>query len=325
MPETRSSRPPSSPSIAKRLLRLFGVLLVAFAIVTAILFRPDEPVAALRAVYGQKPSAYVQIDGMEVHYRDEGTSRAGEPPLLLLHGTSSSLHTWDGWVARMHERRRIIRLDLPAFGLTGPRPDRDYTSATYVAFLGRFLDHLGVERVDVAGNSFGGRIAWAMTVLTPARVRKLVLIDASGLPDMPIPRIFRLARSPLSGLLRWCTPDFMVRGSLEEVYGDPSLVEDALVTRHARLLRREGNRQALIDRLSAADPPSLVARLRDVRAPTLILWGELDRWIPLEFASDFKALIPKARLVIYAGAGHVPMEERAEETARDVTGFLDAR
>lgn len=311
----------TGPSLAMRLARLAALLFILAMGTVAAFVRSDIPVATLRQEYGEKPSRFIAVDGMEVHYRDEGP-RTGVP-LVLLHGTSSSLHTWEGWAVRMKESRRIIRLDLPGFGLTGPRPDGDYHAATYVRFLTRFLDALGVEQVDIAGNSFGGRISWAFAAMHPGRVRRLVLVDASGLPNMPMPRIFRLARTPLRGLLRWCTPTFMVRRNVEEVYGDPSMVEDALVTRHERLLRREGNREAVIERINTAEPPSLVARLRDIRAPTLILWGKEDRWIPVEFASELHDLIPKSRLIVYQGAGHVPMEERAEDTARDVTAFLN--
>ncbi len=310
------------PSVAIRVLRVFGVFVLFFAVAAAVLFRGDESVESLRASYGGPKSAYATIDGMEVHYRDEGSGP--RTPLLLLHGTSSSLHTWDGWVARLGTDRRVIRLDLPAFGLTGPRPDGDYKTTTYVDFLLRFLDLHGLERVDVAGNSFGGKIAWALAALHPERVRRLVLVDPAGLPGMKRPPMFRLAATPLSGLIRWCTPDFIVRNNLEQVYGDDALIEDALVERHARLLRRTGNRQALIDRILTGDPPSLSTRLRDIRAKTLILWGEADTWIPLEFAYTFRDTIPDAKLITYPGVGHVPMEEDAEETARDARRFLDS-
>lgn len=323
MAEAPRVRAEEGSSIGVRLLRILGVLVVVLVAIAAIVVRADLPVHTLQKDYAAEPSRFVVIDGMEVHYRDEGPKTG--TPLLLLHGTSSSLHTWEGWAVRMKERRRVVRLDLPGFGLTGPRPDHDYRTLTYVAFIARFLDAMQIERADVAGNSFGGRIAWALAATRPERVRKLVLVDASGLPDMPIPGMLSLARTPARILLRWCTPDFLVRRSVEQVYADPSLVEDALVERHARLLRREGNRQAMIDRINTPDPPSLVSRLRDIRAETLILWGEQDRWLSVQYSHDFRALIPKSRRIVYEDAGHVPMEERAEETARDVTAFLEGR
>jgi pimeloyl-ACP methyl ester carboxylesterase len=256
---------------------------------------------------------------MRVHYRDEGAG----PPLVLLHGTSSSLHTWDGWTARLASHRRIVRLDLPGFGLTGPAPDHDYRIARYGRVVLALLDQLGIARADLAGNSFGGRIAATMTLDHPDRVRKLVLVDAGGLRGQRPPGIFRLARTPvLREMLTVITPRWMVKKNVTEVYGDPSRLDEALVDRYDRLTCAEGNRRALLDRLNGPPDPELDDRLAEIKAPVLLLWGERDRWIGLPFAERWKAGIAGAKLVTFPGAGHVPMEEDPEATAREVDRFL---
>jgi pimeloyl-ACP methyl ester carboxylesterase len=95
---------------------------------------------------------------MRVHVRDEGP-REDPRPIVLLHGTSSSLHTWNGWAQALRSERRVIRFDLPGFGLTGPAPDGDYAIDHYVAFMRQMLDHYGIEHCVLVGNSFGGWIA----------------------------------------------------------------------------------------------------------------------------------------------------------------------
>jgi pimeloyl-ACP methyl ester carboxylesterase len=130
---------------------------------------PDKPLSALAARWAPPPSAFVPILGMQVHLRDEGP-REDPTPIVLIHGTSASLHTWEGWVAALKDDRRVITFDLPGFGLTGPSPDGDYTIAGYVRFVGALLDKVGVKRCVLGGNSLGGNIAWATAHAMPDRV-----------------------------------------------------------------------------------------------------------------------------------------------------------
>lgn len=299
--------------------RVVAVLLAAVALLLLVNVRTDLSLEELKPKYESAASKFAPIDGVNVHYRDEGSG----PPLVLVHGTSSSLHTWDGWVAKLSTHRRVIRLDLPGYGLTGPAPDHDYSAARYARVVAKLLDHLGVERADVAGNSLGGRIAMTFALDHPARVRKLVLIDAAGLSGQRLPGIFRLARTPvLNRLLRWVTPRMIVEKNVAEVYGEPSRVTDELVDRYYDLLRREGNRQATIDRFMNLADPDLDARLGEIHVPVLLEWGARDVWIPLPFAHRLQSAIAGAKLVTYPDCGHVPMEELPDATAADADAFL---
>jgi len=305
----------------RRILRGFGILLALLVVVALSGVRTDIGGDELVKKYGAAASRFVPVEGMSVHVRDEGKG----PPLVLIHGTSSSLHTWDGWAGRMSARRRVVRLDLPGFGLTGPAPDHDYTPTRYARLVADTMAALGIDRADVAGNSLGGRVALTLALEHPERVRRLILVDAAGLSGQKPPRIFAIARTPVLGAtLRWITPRFMVAKNVEEVYGDPSRIDDTLVDRYYELLRRDGNRGALLDRLNGPPDPSLDDRLPEIAVPVLVEWGEADRWIPLAHAQRFVAGLPHARLVTYPGAGHVPMEELPEETCRDAEAFLAA-
>lgn len=296
-----------------------AVLLLAAGILAMV--RTDIPVEELKGVYSDRHSRFIAIDGMEVHYKDEGRGM----PLLLLHGTSASLHTWDGWARRLAGDFRVIRPDLPAFGLTGPRPDKDYSIEGYVSFVAHFLSRLGVRECSLAGNSLGGQIAWRFALAHPRKVKKLVLIDSAGYPMDRIPFIFKIARCPfLAPVMRHATPRFIFEWNLEEVYGDDGEITPALVDRYYRLGRREGNRQALIERIrSSALEKSPVDRIPYLRMPVLIMWGEADSWIPVRHARLFHRDIRGSRLVIYEAAGHVPMEEMPERTSDDAGKFLE--
>jgi pimeloyl-ACP methyl ester carboxylesterase len=301
-------------------LIVLGLLLLFLALNV----RTDIAPAELALKYGGGASRFAMIDGVNVHYRDEGAKDA--PPLLLIHGNSSSLHTWDGWVERLVSKHRIVRLDLPGFGLTGPAPDRDYRAARYVRLVTAFLDQLGIDRVDVAGNSLGGRIALMLAIEHPTRVRHLIAIDASGLSGQKPPSIFRLAKTPgLNAFVRWVTPRAIYKKTVEEVYGVPSRVTEVLVDRYYELGRREGNRGALIDRLTGPKDADLDDRLAEIQAPTLILWGQRDAWFPIDFAHRLHERVRGSKLVTYADGGHVPMEELPDATAADAEAFLTAK
>ncbi len=293
-------------------------LLVVCGILLATQVRFDLPVRILEERYA-RTSRYVDVRHMRVHYRDEGQG----PPVVLLHGTSSSLHTWDGWVAALKGRFRIIRMDLPGFGLTGPAPDRDYRISTYVRFTAEFLDALGLTRVSVAGNSLGGHIAWRFALTSPERVQALVLVDAAGYPLERTPLAFRLAQTPvLNALTRWVNPQVQVERSLREVYGDGSKITPVLVDRIISLTLRAGNRQAFIDRANTREELRY-QNIPHIRVPTLILWGESDRWIPVSHGRRFTEEITGSALIAYPGVGHVPMEEIPDRSAEDVRQFLE--
>lgn len=303
----------------KRLLVAVLLLFVlAAGAVAAAFYQRELSVAELAPAYAGGASRFLELADATVHYRDEGAG----PALVLLHGTASSLHTWDGWARELAGDFRLVRLDLPAFGLTGPFRHRDYRTARYLELLDAFLDRLGVDRCFMAGNSLGGYFTWRYALHRPERVEKLVLIDATGYPDMPGGGTLDLAKVPvLKTLLLRITPRFLFARGLREVYADDSKVVPDLVDRHFRLTLREGNRQALVDRMKVGrdgDP----TRLRELAQPTLVQWGEQDLWVPVEWAHRFAADLPRTELVIYPDAGHVPMEEIPGPTARDARDFL---
>ena len=301
-----------------------SLLLVLFALAWSAAVVPDRTVAELSPRWAAPPSTFRPVAGLTVHLRDEGP-RTDRVPIVLLHGTSASLHTWDGWASALRGTRRVIRADLPGFGLTGSFPTDDYRIARYAEFVVALLDSLQVPRADLAGNSLGGEIAWEVAARTPARVRRLVLVDPAGFPfeSTSVPLGFRLARQPA---LTWLTSRLLPRGvvesSVRDVYGDPALVTDSLVDRYYDLALREGNRRTLPLRFAQAAPGADTALLAAVTAPTLILWGGKDRLIPPSTAARFRRLLPAAALIVYPDLGHVPHEEDPARTVRDAAAFL---
>jgi pimeloyl-ACP methyl ester carboxylesterase len=311
----------------KLLLKIIvGALALLAAVVgayVAVNWAPDRPVEELKARWAPPPSQFVDIAGLQVHLRDEGP-RDDPSPIVLLHGTSASLHTWDGWVAGLKDRRRVIRYDMHGFGLTGPAPDGVYTIESYARRFAAVLDALGVQRCVLAGNSLGGYVAWAAALAHADRVERLILVDAGGYEyrSQSVPLGFRIARSPLGHLIRNVLPRSVIESSVRNVYGDPSKVTPELVDRYYDLTTRAGNRQALRARFQQTQPGALAQRIPELPMPTLILWGGRDRLIPPEFGRRFDQEIPDSRLVMFDELGHVPHEEDPARTLAPVREFL---
>lgn len=301
-------------------------LIVLLGIIMFFVYGPyysDIVVDDIKQEYADDDSRFMTIDGMEVHYKDEGKGT----PIVLLHGTASSLHTWDAWAADLKEDYRVIRMDLPAFGITGPNTTGDYSIPSYTSFLEKFTTKLQLETFHLAGNSLGGNIAWNYTAEHPNQVQKLILIDASGLPtNKDQPFVFKLAKTPLvNQLFLSVTPKVFIRKNLEEVYADDTKITNDLVTRYHKMALREGNRQAFIDRAKTdfkLHDESNFKKLKSVQAPTLLIWGAQDEWIPLGNGKRMEDLMPNATLQILQNSGHVPMEEHPKESLALLLGFL---
>lgn len=313
-----------------RLLRLFGLLLMLSALALTLSRAPDRPVTTLVARWAPPPSDFIEVRGQLVHLRDVGP-RADPLPIVLLHGTAASLHTWEGWTAELAKTRRVIAFDLPGFGLTGPFGGRyardDYRGDTYARFVLDLLDALQVPRAVIGGNSLGGEVAWRAVALAPHRFERLILVDATGYDFVPdsVPLGFRLAATPLlSRLGEHLLPRALVAQSVLAVYGDPARVTESLVDRYFELSLREGNRRALALRLQQLEPGADAARIRSLTLPTLILWGGRDRLVPPALAQRFAADIAGARLVTFDELGHVPQEEDPARTVRPVLEFVSA-
>jgi pimeloyl-ACP methyl ester carboxylesterase len=257
-------------------------------------------------------SGFIDVDGMRVHYR-----RAGDgPTLVLLHGSGSSLHVFDAAVDRLARRFDVVRVDLPGFGLTGPRPDRDYATGAYVSFLDRFLDALGLGRVLLAGHSFGGQIAWTYALAHPQRLDGLVLMNATGYPDKDVPLVLRLVRIPLlRPVLRRLRSRTATARSLGRLVGPGSTaVDDRMVDRVHALMSRPGAWQAFVD-FATTDRAGRSAELVDIAVPTLVLRSDLVEG--QHFARD----IPGSTEVDVVGAGHLLPAEAPDAVSAAIAAF----
>jgi pimeloyl-ACP methyl ester carboxylesterase len=310
--------------LKENLLRGLGLLLLLGALGFAASKTPDRPLESLVQRWAPAPSEFIDLNGQLLHLRDQGPA-SDKLPIVLIHGTSASLHTWEGWVKELSKTRRVISFDLPGFGLTGPATSGDYSADAYVKTVTALLDHMKLERVVLGGNSLGGEIAWMVAAAAPERVAALILVDASGYAFTPesVPIGFQLARLPGLGVLsEYMLPRSIIESSVKSVYGDPSKVSPALLERYYELTLRAGNRAALRQRINQMILGDQVERIKTLRQPTLILWGTKDRLIPPSNGAAFERDIAGSRLVTFPALGHVPQEEDPVTTLVPVQEFL---
>ncbi len=280
----------------------------------------DVSSAAPQSPYYLSGDKTLDVNGVLVRYREEGD--ASKQTLVMVHGFSSSLETWDAIAADLKSEYHIVRLDLPGHGLTGPDPQERYSNEETVTLLADFLNALSLERPVLIGNSLGGLVAWRYALSAPDAVSRLVLIAPGGFSingvtetPVPVPAMvkFYLQQAPLAGVTQ----------ATQALYADPEKLSSARVQQIKDLMDYPGNGDALVKRAAVFTLPAPDADLAKVTTPTLIIWGEKDRMVPPAHASRFMEFMPAATLKMYENAGHVPQEELSLRVAADIRAFLE--
>lgn len=312
---------------------LLGLLVLIVGAAVAGYFtlrRADIPYATLDRIYASPSSKFIDMGGgVEAHWRDEGNPNAR--PILLIHGFSASLHTWEPWVRELGGEYRMISVDLPGHGLTRTPAGYKPTIEGYADFVDAFMEKTSLDKAIVVGSSMGGNTAWMMALRHPDRVDSLVLVGASGWREesnegsQQEPLVFKLLRTPVVGpLLMNLDNSRLVRGGLEASFVDKSLVDDAMVKRYVDMARAPNHRPVLLAITVSRDERAIATResLAKIATPTFILHGDQDNLVPVAGATLFRDAIPGAQAVIYENIGHIPQEEIPARSAQDLRTFL---
>ncbi len=311
--------------LKKILLGILSLFAIAFIALFAWGYAPDISVTELKKKYANAESEFVNLGGgMTVHLRDEGPVDA--PAIILLHGSSASLHTWDAWTAALKSKYRIIRYDQAGHGLTGPHPADCYTAACFTDVVDRVANNRRLKTFTLVGNSMGGWVSYEYAKLHPERLNGLILIDPAGAPeakpaDLPIG--FKIARIPVvNKLMNYITPRALVAKSLSQTVSNQAILTDKKIDLYWELLRRPGNRNATTQRFAARAAMPQSKPIANSPIPTLILWGKEDKLINAGAAPWFAQQFSDSKVILYDGVGHLPMEEIADKSANDVTAWM---
>ena len=295
--------------------------LVVGLLVAAVVYR-DHPVAAVEKRWAKPPSQFVIVDGVRLHYREEGSG----PPVVLLHANYASLFMWEPWATALKDRYRVIRVDLPAHGLTGPEPSGDYSLQRIQSLFEQFVDARGLERFVVVGTSIGGTVAMRYAADHPERIERLVMISPGSLESRVRGRTTPANVPKIADLLAWVTPRAFTAYLLRNDYGDPARVTDAVIDEWHLMWMREGNRQAMIDLLRQYVSGGVEAKIRSIRVPVLLMWGERNKRVPLSLAYETRALLensPAVQLEVLPGIGHMLVQEAPQQSAAVIRRYLD--
>lgn len=295
-------------------------LVLATVGLTASMVRLDSDPVALERRYVTVPSRFVVANGVRFHIRDRGAG----PAIVLVHGQSASAFTFEAWAEALDDTHRVISVDLPGHGLTGPDPQSRYSWAGMAENVYALTRELELDRFVLAGSSIGGAVGLELALAHPEALNGLVLIDAIGSPrEEPKPPIFEAYATPgLGNALVWLTPEWIVRQSLESTYGDPGKVSDAEAATFLDMMLRAGNREAGRQIVSHVPDGNIVARIGEIDTPTLIIWGGKDSWTLPKYASWFHEHLPNAELAMFGGLGHMPMAEDPAATLVPMREFL---
>ncbi|MGF1463726.1 MAG: alpha/beta fold hydrolase [Maricaulaceae bacterium] len=304
------------------LLRILGVLLLIAVVVIGFVVWSLRDLGAdeLETRYAAQ-DRFIEADGLRWRVRESGPTDA--PALVLIHGFGYSLESWAGWAEILDDGFRVVRMDLPGHALTGPDPQDRYTNAQTTELFAGLMDALGLERFSLGGNSLGGLIAWRYAASHPDRVERLILVDAGGFPNqgvsddpVEVPAAMKLYLTT--------APEAGVQAANAALYGDPDKLSPERLTVIRDMMRREGVGKALVDRVSVFTLPDPKPLLAQIQAPTLVMWGGKDAFIPVTHADLFVDALSDVQLALYPELGHVPQEEAPERTAQDARAFLTA-
>ena len=280
---------------------------------------PTASVSAIDQCYLTAADHYVKIDGVRYRVRVEG--KAGTPVIVLIHGFSFSLETWDAWTQGLAPDYRIVRFDLAGHGLSDADPKGRYDADTRARHVVALMKHLGIQHATLAGNSYGGLLAWRIAAEHPALVDRLILVDSAafsinGVTDKPAP-----VPAGMRAYLLDPKPE-MVKASASIIFANPAALPPERLEMMRNMIARPGNGPALVTHLEQFTLPAPETQLARIKAPTLILWGSKDHVVPLDQSYRLRDAIKGSQLVVYEGVGHAPQEEASAASLATVRQFL---
>ena len=278
-------------------------------------------------VFHSEHSSFIDVDGIRVHYQEAGDKHA--PAIVLIHGFASSTLVWSKVFLQFAAAGyRVIALDLLGYGYSAKPRNGEYTIAGQAKLLAGLLDALGIPRAIFIGSSYGGAVAATCALDYPDRVEKLILVGTVN-NNRPLEFVLmRLFGSPVFGDV--VSPLLigsrrLLRQRMKRVYDRHSWAMDErrVDARHLPL-RAARTHRAIINTVRRWDAERISRDAHLIKQPTLLIWGENDREIPLSDAERLHAEIPGSRLIVFLNCGHLPHEEYPEAFTNVVLDFVKA-
>lgn len=301
-----------------------AVVLVALALY-GLYLRPDLTVSKAedKAKYRLPNSHFINYMGAEIHYTESGSGF----PIVMIHGYGGSNRDFLVLDSLINDKYRVIRVDMPGFGLSDfPAQPTGHTNfiKAYAGYFNFMLDTLHIDSCYVMGNSLGGLMACQLALDHPDVVKKLVLFNSAGYEMEEVMKTANaslLKNSLAQQVVSKGVPKFFVKIGVKRVVYDASKLTPEKVQRVADFWNREGNMAHLVA-LATTDTFPDESTIKNIACPTLIFWGKQDKIINPKYAERFHTDIKGSELIVYDSCGHVPMMERPEEVKLEVLKFL---
>ncbi len=272
---------------------------------------------------------YVGVGGIKTRYWEAGSQGS---PIILLHGIGCSVLEWETNIPALAARHRVYAVDMLGYGLTEKPSEETYSVPRLAQFALNFLSALSIPRAHFAGFSLGGRVALGCALLAPERVSSLVLVAPAGLARDGTLIHFRIASVPLLGEMLLRPTSAGIKTLWRLAFWDPSFVTGEFVAAKLNLARLPGAKAVLLKTLRsgltwrgmlASHVNSLREALPTVSAPTLVIWGKQDKFLPVAHAEVLRTLLPDVRVQIFDPCGHLPQIEYPARFNQAALDFWD--
>jgi pimeloyl-ACP methyl ester carboxylesterase len=266
------------------------------------------------------------VGGVALYHESHGTGS----PILFLHGLGTSTHSWRHLIQPLSKQHKLILVDLKGFGKSPKPRDNDYSIQDQAELIYQFILRNNLSQLTIVGHSLGGGVALLTAIKLseqePGRLASLILISsASYHQDLPL--FIEILRRPFLGPLAFSllTNKKKVRMILERAYYDDKKISKDQVQAYTTPLNSSGGENALIETAKKIIPSNIdeiTAAYKNIRFPTLILWGRQDKIVPAKVGEKLHQALPNSQLVIIDRCGHIPHEEKPEEAINIISNFL---
>ena len=309
----------------KIIAKFLGFLFILFIVIlTTLILRPSSLIQREKAIeqIAQKDSKFMNWNGTKIHYVDQGTGSI----IIMIHGLGGSHRNFEKIAKELSKEYRIIRIDLPGFGLSEFPKNRTDLLNIYDEVLDTLMSQLNLDSIVLMGNSMGGMVSWVYTYKHPDKVANLILIGSAGYNlDAARKQAIQFAQFDfIKPLTKKGVPLFITKKGVHRCYYDSKFINPEEVKKANLFWNIEGNLDVFFKITQTKDFPN-EAWIKQIKQPTLIIWGENDQIAPLLNASKFKNDLVHSNKIIYSHCGHMPQNECTDRLAKDIRIFLSKK
>jgi pimeloyl-ACP methyl ester carboxylesterase len=313
--------------IGKRTGRVIVVVFILVAIASLLPYLLPIPAGTPPDLMADDTGSFVTVDGIQTYVVEQGP--ADGPPIILLHGFGGSTFSWrDNINAFAEAGYRTVAFDRPGFGLSEKALEYSYAQSDQAAFTVHLMDALEIDQATLIGHSAGGGVIAAVAASYPERVERLVIVDGAGIGSGDGGNILGslLNIAPVAQWMQVLLPEVITPERFDDLlasaYGADFVVTDEIAAGYRRVLETPDWAAALAGMTRDGGSDLTEEQVRAITAPTLIVWGEDDTWVPRSAGEQLLELLPNAQWVSYPNIGHLPMEEVPDQFNADVLAFL---